>query len=137
MARQSAAIEAMLRDPEATGVIVVAAPEQMAVTEALELRRALHTRLGIQIEAVVVNRTVSSPFKPGETRKLAALDIEDPAVSSALWLHERARSHRAHLARLRGNLRGIPCIALPFVFAGLGDLEPLGRLAERLDRSLP
>lgn len=135
MARQSAAIERMLRDPRATGLILVAAPEQMAITEALELRKTVSGKLGISTHAVIVNRTLVSPFNAVEARRLAEAR-EDPAVRAACWLHERAAAQRAQLVRLRHELERVRCVTLPFVFAGLGELDRVRRLAELLDRGL-
>ena len=135
MARQSAAITQMLRDPRSTGVIVVSTAEQMAISEALGLRDAFADKLGIAINAVIVHRLLSSPFSPTETRAIAAT-ADDPAARSARWLHGRAMSQRAQLIRLKRNLNGVPCSTLPFVFAGLDEREDFDRLASRLERSL-
>ena len=135
MARQSAAMTQMLRDPRSTGVIVVSTAEQMAISETLGLCDTFADKLGIAINAVIVNRLLSSPFSPTEARAIAAT-ADDPAVRSARWLHGRAMSQRAHLVRLKRNLNGVPCSTLPFVFAGLGEREDFERLASRLGRSL-
>ena len=62
IARQSTGIDRMLRNPRLTSVIAVTSPEQMAVTETLDLRAALINQLGIDLDYVVVNRTVASRF---------------------------------------------------------------------------
>ncbi|HSC02322.1 MAG TPA: ArsA-related P-loop ATPase [Solirubrobacteraceae bacterium] len=127
IARQADTIDAMLRDAGTVGVIAVATAEQMAVTEALELRNVLANRFGLGFDGVVVNRLFSSRFRPAERRALAGAAGE-PAVQDALWFDGRARVQRAHLARLRRGLRGVPVTTLPFRFTyelGRTDIEDL------------
>ena len=132
VARQGAAIDQLLKDPMLTSVIAVATPEQMAVSETLSLRTALTEELGIGLNAVVANRVFSSRFSSKDAAALLSAP-DDPAVRSARWLDARARTQRAHLARLRRGLDGVPSTTLPFVFKGeldRGDIEHLSRLLE-------
>ncbi len=136
VARQAAAIDRTLTDAGCTQVIAVATPEQMPVTETLSLRGALSRQLGIELAAVVVNRVVSSPFTPRDLEAMAAA-VDDPAVSSARWLHGRAQAHHAQLSRLRRGLRGEAVLTLPFLFMGeIGrtEIEHLAVLLERLEQ---
>jgi len=132
VARQAEAIRAMLLDPGTAGVIAVATPEQMAVTEILELRAVLANRFGLGIDAVVVNRLFPSRFGSVDRHALAGAP-DDPAVRDARWFDGRARAQRSSLARLRRGVRGVPITTLPFVFSaelGRSDMEHLaGRLA--------
>lgn len=131
VAHQADAIRAMLLDPGTTGVIAVATPEQMAVSEALELGAVLADRFGLGIDAVVVNRLFPSRFSPGDRRALAGAQ-DEPAVRDALWYDGRVRVQRSNLARLRRGLPGVPLTTLPFMFAGeLGRAE-MEHLARRL-----
>lgn len=130
IARQADAIDALLRDPGMVGVVAVTTPEQMAVSEALELRTGLRERFGLDLEAVVVNRLFPSRFSPGDRRALAAA-ADDPAVRDARWFDGRSRAQRAQLARLRHRLPGVPRAMLPFLFTdGLrrADIERLTEL---------
>jgi anion-transporting ArsA/GET3 family ATPase len=130
MARQGAAVDHLLRDPTSTSVVAVAIPEQMAVSETLGLRAALHQELGIQLNAVVANRVFSPRFSARDAAALASAP-DDPAVRSARWLDARTRAHQAHLARLREGLDEVTCTTLPFVFKGdlhRGDIKHLARL---------
>jgi anion-transporting ArsA/GET3 family ATPase len=133
VARQGAAIDRTLRDRRATGVILVATPEQMAVSETLDLRRTLAESLEIAIEGVVVNRVLPARFSAADARTLASAP-DDPPVRSARWFAARARAQRAQMARLRRGLRGLPAMTLPFSFSPDLDralLEPLARKLER------
>src|SRR3954453_2400308 len=55
VARQGGIIHGMLADPVQTGIVAVAAPEEMPVNETLALQRALRDGLGQPFAAVVVN----------------------------------------------------------------------------------
>jgi anion-transporting ArsA/GET3 family ATPase len=133
VARQTADIGRLLRDHSRTGVIVVSTAEQMAVSEAVGLHADLEGR-GIAVDAVVVNRTVSSPFTAEDERRLQ-LAAGDPAVNSARWLSDRARAQRRQIDRLRRDLADTGQTRLPFVFAGI-DSHALDKLAGHLWRQL-
>jgi anion-transporting ArsA/GET3 family ATPase len=133
VARQGAAIDHTLRDRRSTGVIAVAAPEQMAVSETLELRHALAERLKIALEGVVVNRVLPARFSAAEARTLAGAP-DDPPVRSARWFAASARAQRAQLARLRRGLGGVPGKTLPFLFGDILDRPDVETLARKLER---
>ncbi len=130
VARQGAAIGATLCDPARTGILVVATPEEMAVSEAAGLRRDLGRELGRDVDRAVVNAMLPERFSADDEAALRRAP-EDPAVSSARWMLERGRAQRAQRARLRRAFAGVPCSSLPFLFApwrGLEDVERLARL---------
>jgi anion-transporting ArsA/GET3 family ATPase len=75
IARQSAEVVAMLRDPEATGALVVAIPEETPLNETRELLEALPARAGIGVLGVVLNQMPSPPpegtARPGSREERA------------------------------------------------------------------
>jgi anion-transporting ArsA/GET3 family ATPase len=123
----------MLRDRRSSGVIAVATPEQMAVSETLELRGTLAESLEIVLDGVVVNRVLPARFSAAEQRTLASAP-DDPPVRSARWFAARAQAQRAQLARLRRGLRGAPSTTLPFFFSDELGAAQLEALARRLAR---
>jgi len=136
VARQAGTVERALRDPHSVGVIAVATPEQMAVSEALALQTSLAERFGIELDAVVANRVFPSRFTSEEARVLTSAP-EDPAVRSARWFAARAKAQRAQLSRLRRGIAPGRLTMLPFRFEaelGRADVE---RFADLLgaDRS--
>jgi anion-transporting ArsA/GET3 family ATPase len=133
VARQTAEIESLLTDPSRTGVIAVATAEQMAVSEVLELRRDLDAQ-GIALDAVVVNKTVSSPFTRQDERRLEDAG-DDFALGSARWFIERARIQRHQTGRLGRGLDGAARSRLPFVFGGI-DRGAVEQLAARIRQGL-
>lgn len=129
VARQTADIGRFLSDHRKAGAIAVTTPEQMAVTEVLALRDGLAT-LDVSLDAVVVNQALSISFSREDEAALRSAP-SDPAISSGLWLSERATAQRRHLDRLRHELPGVPRARLPFVFEEL-DRDGAQRLAEGL-----
>ncbi|MBJ7331504.1 MAG: ArsA family ATPase [Solirubrobacteraceae bacterium] len=97
--RQASQIDATLSDPEQTAVVAVARAEEMPVTETLHLQEALGERLGMRLDAIVVNRLEPDVFAPAEASRMAE-HAEHPAVALALHAHARARRQRAQLGRL-------------------------------------
>jgi anion-transporting ArsA/GET3 family ATPase len=132
VARQASAIQRTLLDPEQTAVVIVTTPEQMAVTEALDLHRSLEA-VSMHVEAVVINRAYPSRFNSAELSALSSVN-EDAAVRSARWLFGRARAQQAEAARLRRGLGEIPRIKLPFLFTEPFDRGSIERLGEILAR---
>jgi anion-transporting ArsA/GET3 family ATPase len=130
IARQGRTIDAMLSDPARTGVVVVARPEEMPVTETLGLEAAVHRELGLEVGLVVANGVLPQRFSADEVRRLQAAP-DGPEVRAAQHASARARSQRAQLRRLRRGARA-PIATLPFVFDG----DILASLAPDLERAL-
>lgn len=135
VARQTQGIHRMLTDPAQTGIVLVATPEQMAVTEAVTLHRELEAD-GVGVQRAVVNRTVTTPFSREDERTLDGAGGHDPALSSALWLRERAGVQRRELRRLTDDLIGVPQTKLPFQFGGV-DRPAIEDLASLLETGEP
>jgi anion-transporting ArsA/GET3 family ATPase len=93
---QTAWLEALLADPAVTAAVVVTVPEELAVSECLELRARLEAETEVTVAATVANRVPERP-EPG------ALDsVLDPAWTPVVALVEqRAEQARRQLARLR------------------------------------
>ena len=115
VARQTARIDRAIAHRPDVGAIVVAAPEQMAVSEALWLQSALSGQFGVQLAAVVVNRLLPAWFSARDGQALAAAPA-DPAIRSARWFHARAQAQRGELERLDDQLHAATCVRLPFLF---------------------
>ena len=134
--RQAGQIHATLIDPARTAVVAVVTPEEMPVNETLELRAALRERMGIDVARVIANGIVPDRFTAEEARSLAEHGgAPDGPVGAALWSHDRARSQRNQLRRLRAGLDVAP-VRLPFLFAAELDHESVAQLADILERAL-
>jgi anion-transporting ArsA/GET3 family ATPase len=131
ISRQAGRIDAFLSDPSLTGVVAVAAPEEMPVNETIDFIAALDAEMGMAPDAVVVNGVYPDRFTDAEIALLGRGGDDSAAVRVAVAEHRRARHHRNQVRRLR---RRAPATTLPFLFAAdLGDeqLEQLSKLLER------
>ena len=135
VAHQANAVDEMIRSRSRVGVIAIATPEQMAVSETLELRTALAERFGLGIDALVVNRVFASRFSAADRRTLASASDESCAIRDARWYDGRVQAQRPHLARLRRCLPGVPGCRLPFLFRPQLEPHDIERLAETLART--
>ena len=132
--RQALQIDAFLRDRARTGVMVVAAPEEMPVNETLDLEGRLRDEMEMAIDLAVVNAVYPERFTRADAERLHSSDKNGP-VRAALAEHERVRGQRSQLRRLRRGLDA-PVATLPFCFEPELGLEQLEELARRLERAL-
>jgi anion-transporting ArsA/GET3 family ATPase len=140
--RQAYKVRDMLADPERTGYVAVALPEEMPVNETLQLQDKLVEAVGLDIDAIVVNALYPERFSredAGRVRALAERDgyarEESTALQAALAADDRARAQRSHLRRLRRDARA-PVLTLPYVFDDELSLDDYRDLGERLARRL-
>ena len=130
ISRQAGKIDAFLTNPELTGIVAVAAPEEMPVNETIEFIAALGDEMHLKPDAVVVNGVYPDHFRDPEIAAIEALGVDTPHVRAALTTHRRARHHRNQVRRLR---RRAPALTLPFLFEtelGEESLEELSRVLE-------
>jgi anion-transporting ArsA/GET3 family ATPase len=126
VAHQARTIAATIADRRFTGVVAVATPEEMPVTETLNLYDSLR-RDGMRLDAVIVNALYPERFDEDEVAELelALEGCQSPlarsALRAALSEHARALTQQEQEDRLREGLP-IPLIELPHVFA-----DELGR----------
>jgi anion-transporting ArsA/GET3 family ATPase len=139
--RQADKIATMLSDPRRTSYVAVALAEEMPVNETLELNGRLEQAVGLGLDAVIVNGLFPERYTKSEAELLrnAAADGQDrdalAAVRAALGEHERSRSQRAYVRRLRKEA-GAPVLELPMLFEPEVGLEEYQRLAEELQAEL-
>jgi anion-transporting ArsA/GET3 family ATPase len=132
--RQAFRVRDLLADPERTGYVAVALPEEMPVNETLELERRLPEAVGLPLEAIVVNGMWPERFSAADAETLRSMNGR-PAVRAALTSYERARAQRSHLRRLR-RAADAHVVTLPYLFDGELGLPEYERLARELARKL-
>ncbi len=130
---QADAIERVIRHPAATGVVVVARPEDLAVTEAIEAVAALRAR-DLRVACAIVNGVRRSPFGDADVQALrVAAGAADPASAdraaceAALAMANGAAHDAREVAGLTREA-GVPVAVLPAVSdlsPGSGGLEAL------------
>ncbi len=128
-------MQAMLLDPARTAALLVTLPEEMPVTEAIELDQQLRERVGIIPAAVLVNAMPQRRFTAAQSARLGALAAAPPPVGAAARAArlQAVRSEHAEreLSRLRSALR-LPIACLPLLATtGWGTAE-VERLADTL-----
>jgi Oxyanion-translocating ATPase len=105
--RQADRVRSLLLDPERTGYVTVALPEEMPVTETLELESQLEEEVGMGPAAIVANGLLSQRFSAAELEQLAAPSPNggppeiEAALDAARLQGSRARAQQGQLRRLR------------------------------------
>jgi len=143
IAHQGRTIDATLRDPAQTAVLAVALPEEMPVTETLDLQRRLPEAIGLELAGVVVNACLPERLGPRQARTVAdALAsaggnrVAHAALRTALSEHARASGQREQIARLAEGLGSPPLVELPYLFVEILDPTALAGLADLLEELL-
>ena len=136
----------ILDDPARTGLVVVSTPEEMPVTESVELVERVRATTGVDVAAVVANRVLPRWFS-GDATGFAALsspaaqpvlaEVAGAKVASvvhaARLAHSRSAAGHEHLARLRAGLpAGIPVIEVPELFSRAGGRRVVSQVATAL-----
>jgi anion-transporting ArsA/GET3 family ATPase len=131
LADQASRIERTITDRDASGVGIVASPEEMAVNESAELAAGLE-EAGVAIEELYVNGLVPERFTASELERIRSAREQRPsaALDAAIAEAERARAQRAELARLRTVLPDVPVHEIPFLFTPELGLAELRSIAE-------
>ena len=141
----------ILGDPSQTGVVIVAAPEEMPVSETLELADRLASDTVVDLAAVVVNRVLPELF--GRSEEAIFESLREPDNSAALEravggpvapildgaeLAVRLRRTRAgHLQRLRQGIADrAPLLYVPYLFQRSHGARATHQVAEALAAEL-
>jgi anion-transporting ArsA/GET3 family ATPase len=142
---QAARIEQVVSHPAATGIALVALPEELAVTEAVEAAEALRAR-SLPVALAVLNAAAERRFDEAEGRMLAAaaaaaVRAERRGGEGVLAGLEAAVAHRerqvddaAHSERLAAGTR-LPVVELPALVRRRLDISAIGQLADLIARS--
>ncbi|CAB4597612.1 unannotated protein [freshwater metagenome] len=138
----------LLADPVVTGAVIVTTPEEMPVTEAIELLDRLESETDVNVAAIVVNKVLPELFGRGEQEVFDALNSvegrrafaqvlgDDPAalLDGADLASRLRRSRGKHLERLRSGIPGDrPMIFLPQLFSASHGIRSTRELAEAFD----
>ena len=134
VARQAERIDAFTHDRSETAVVAVALPEEIPVTETIELEGWLEDE-GFALELVIVNALYPERLDSEETKRLEGAGDVHPAVAVALGEHRRAVAQREQAERLAEGLSA-PLACLPFLFDPKLGRPQLGELSELLEEEL-
>jgi hypothetical protein len=140
MQRQAGRIDSFIRDPESTGVVGVALPEEMPVSETIDLSRSLESEIGLELGLVVMNALYPERFSQRDAdaleaaRSLARSGPATEALEAALAQHARAEAQHEQLERLEQQVD--PVLSLPHVFSPELAREDVESMSERLEAAL-
>jgi anion-transporting ArsA/GET3 family ATPase len=129
----------MFTDPARTAVVVVTVPEELPVTETLQLIRSIDHELELPLGTLVVNGVLKPLFSPAEGSELAKIEPDEmpigPADSAEAVVHAAARraiqerNQAASLERLFAHT-DTPRIVLPFLFDDAASPPSIKKLSE-------
>ncbi len=138
----------LLQDPEVTGVAVVTTPEEMPVTETLQLLDRLADETGVEPSVVVANRVLPALFDRRESEVVEHLDDAEEilidavgrgvttVVEAARITDARRRIGAGHLARLRDGCGVLPILIVPELFTRATGRRVVGLVADALAEEL-
>jgi anion-transporting ArsA/GET3 family ATPase len=135
----------ILHDPTRTGVVVVTTPEEMPVTETLDLIGRLETETGVAPSTIIANRVLPALFDRRQAAVVERLDEVEPllvehagravsvVVDAARISEARRRIGAGHLERLRDGLADdIDVLYVPELFTRAAGRRVVTLVAEAL-----
>jgi anion-transporting ArsA/GET3 family ATPase len=141
----------ILEDPATTGLVVVATPSEMPVSETLELTQRLREETNVDLAAVVVNRVLPELFGRAEEEVFERLDSPGPRsrleavldgpvttlMEAARLTVAMRRSRTEHLERLRRAIDPeVPLLYMPYLFFRTHGLRATHQIATALSAEL-
>ena len=141
----------MLSDPAITGLLAVCTPEEMPVTETIELAVRVREETTVELAGVVVNRVLPELFgrneeavfdalaAPGPLEELDGLigGAAGPVLDAARLAVTMRRTRSTHLERLREGIDpDVPLLYLPYLFAKSFGLRTTRQVAGSLGEEL-
>lgn len=142
-------MHALLTDPAITALNVVTTPEEMPVTETIELVQRIRAETEVPLGMVMVNQVLPELFTYADEARFEALREPEPLrvlvdtlggsvteVMDAARLAVTMRRTRAtHLARLRESV-DLPIVYLPYLFVRSYGMRVTRKIAEALEMEL-
>jgi len=144
----------ILGDPSRTGAVLVTTPEEMPVTEAVDLAGRLAEETPVHLACVIANRVLPELFGRSEEQifnelgRPSRLDliarelgttrdrVEDVLAAARLAVTVR-RDGVAHLERLRAEIAAqVPLLYLPYLFGRAHGLRAVRQVARALSEEL-
>jgi anion-transporting ArsA/GET3 family ATPase len=120
--RDAEAAWRMFTNPEETAVVVVTLPEELPVTETLELLKSVQYELELPLGLLAVNGVMGALFSEPERAALGPIDLlgdthsaAESAVQAAARRAMQERLQAASLARLFAGTT-LPRVILPYLF---------------------
>ncbi|HLH28225.1 MAG TPA: ArsA-related P-loop ATPase [Acidimicrobiales bacterium] len=141
----------MLSDHRTTGLVAVCTPEEMPVSETIELAERVRAETSVELSAVVVNRVLPELFGRQEEEVFEALTAPrpraeldrlldgdaGPVLDAARLAVTMRRTRSAHLEHLRAKIDpSVPMLYLPYLFTKYHGLRTTRQVAASLGEEL-
>ena len=139
----------ILEDPARTGLVIVTTPEEMPVTETLDLLARLDRDTGMAPSAIVANRVLPALFDRRQAEVVDRLGEVEPLLVAAVGpgvrqvlaaariTEARRRVGSRHLERLRAGLPpGLPVLYVPELFTRATGRRVVALVAKALAEEL-
>jgi anion-transporting ArsA/GET3 family ATPase len=141
----------LLSDPTITGAVVVATPEEMPVTETLELVDRVRAETDVELSGVIVNKVLPELFGRGEeeifnrlrepeyaaARGAATGGGIEPILEGAELAVTLRRTRAEHIDRLRSELPGDLSLSyVPYLFTRSHGVRATRAVADALGAEL-
>ncbi|MDO8364199.1 MAG: ArsA family ATPase [Actinomycetota bacterium] len=146
----------ILGDPARTGLVVVATPEEMPVTETVELVEKVRSTTEVDVAAVIANRVLPQWFSAADASVFEALAGQGAAAEKAQELLAQAAGPKVatvfqaaalaqarrdvaaeYLARLRDEIPAeVPMVLVPELFTRAGGRRVVSLVADALQDEL-
>jgi anion-transporting ArsA/GET3 family ATPase len=141
----------ILGDPARTGLVVVTTPEEMPVTETIELVEKVRTVTEVDVAAVFANRVLPQWFNAGDAALFEQLCAErpqsllaaaaGPKVATVFHAAALAQARRdvaaGHLATLAAALpASVPTVIVPELFTKASGRRVVSLVADALEQEL-
>jgi anion-transporting ArsA/GET3 family ATPase len=141
----------ILSDPSKTGLVAVTTPEEMPVSETLELTERVREETTVRMSAVVVNRVLPELFGGREEEIFEQLRVPEteaivstragssvaPVMDAARLAVTMRRTRAGHLQRLQAGLPpDLPVLLLPYLFARTHGMRTTRQVAQSLGEEL-
>ncbi len=134
----------ILSNPDRTGVVAVTTPEEMPVSETIELTERIANETSAALAAVVVNRVLPELFTTREEEVFERLRTPElsrsiseviggdvaPVLEAARLAVNMRRARAVHLRHLQERLDPrIPVLLVPYLFTRVGGLRSTRQVA--------
>ena len=141
----------ILADPDLTGLVIVATPEEMPVNETIELAGRVKNETDVELASVIVNRVLPELFGHGEEAVFeelchasAVAELERlvegdprPVLDAARLAVTLRRTRAGHLERLRAGIdHSVPMLYLPYLFTRIHGLRTIRQVAQSVGEEL-
>ncbi|MBI2982108.1 MAG: hypothetical protein HYY44_07455, partial [Deltaproteobacteria bacterium] len=131
LSTHSQRINEILHDRTMTAIVGVALPEEMPVTETLEMSSWLKQKLDLKLGPIFLNQVVHSPFSRPEWEKIKKC-VPPPLVHH--W--SRSEMSRQYFRELQEGFTDERVVPIPFIYSREFGLAEAERISEEVERGL-